>query len=154
MIPHYVVRRDEYEISTDTGKLDRNMLHDYLSKESYWAKNIPRETVEKSIANSLCFGLYYKDEQVGFARMITDKATFAYLADVFILEPYRRKGLAGWLLETILAHPDLQGLRGIMLRTRDAQELYKKYGWEEVSEEMRNRFMVKTVISAYPELTG
>ena len=86
--------------------------------------------------------------------MITDTATFAYLADVFILEEYRGKGLAGWLIDVMLAHPELQGLRGILLRTRDAQGLYKKYGWDEVSEENRKRFMVRAITTGYPELPG
>jgi len=151
MTKNYEIIKDDYLISTDKALLNIDVMHSYLSKESYWAQHIPREIVEKAVANSLCFGLYCNNQQIGFARMITDTATFAYLADVFVLEAYRGKGLASWMMEVILAHPQLQGLRGILLRTRDAQELYKKFGWEEVSEENRKRFMVRATTSAYPE---
>ncbi len=126
------------------------MIYEYLSKASYWAKNIPREVVEKSIGNSLCFGVYCKDEtQVGFARLITDKATFAYLADVFILEQHRGKGLSKWLIEVIQSHPELQGLRRWMLGTRDAHGLYEQFGWSEIPEETRKRFMQRHFPDVY-----
>jgi len=147
---NYEAIKDEYFISTNKSLLNIDVMHDYLSKQSYWAQHVPREIVEKSVANSLCFGLYHNNEQIGFARMITDAATFAYLADVFILEAYRSRGLSKWMIEVMLAHPELQGLRGILLRTRDAQELYKKFGWEEVSEENRKRFMVRATTLGYP----
>lgn len=121
--------QEGYSILTDKSRLQLDMIHAYLSKESYWAKHIPRETVQKSIENSFCFGVYCKDEQVGFARVITDKATFAYLADVFILEAHRGKGLSKDLMKFIFSHPDLQDLRRFCLGTRDAHTLYEKFGF-------------------------
>jgi GNAT superfamily N-acetyltransferase len=132
---------DGYTISTDPYKLDIAVIHQYLSKDSYWAQNIPMEVVKRSIENSFCFGLYYEDVQVGFARMITDKATFGYLADVFILPEHRGKGLSKWLIATIHAHPDLQGLRRWMLGTKDAHGLYEQFGWAPLPEEIVPRFM-------------
>jgi len=118
----------EFEISTDPARIDLLAVHDFLTK-SYWAKGIPIETVRRSIANSLCFGIYHEGRQIGFARVVSDLATFAYLADVFVLEPYRGRGLSKWLMQCILAHPDLQGLRRWMLATRDAHALYQLYGF-------------------------
>jgi GNAT superfamily N-acetyltransferase len=141
MNPYYEIRKNEYHITTDPSLLDIEMIHEFLSKRSYWAQNIPRVVVERSIANSLCFGLFQNKEQVGFARVVTDKATFAYLADVFILEDYRGKGLARWLMETIQAHPELQGLRRWMLGTRDAHGFYEQFGWTILDEDTRKRFM-------------
>lgn len=138
--PYEVVKGD-YLVSTDMTLLNIDLIHKYLSEESYWAKNIPKDIVLKSINNSVCFGLYYKKEQIGFARLITDKATFAYLADVFILESNRGKGLSKWLMEIIHACPDMQGLRRWMLGTRDAHRLYEQFGWSEMDEETRKRFM-------------
>jgi GNAT superfamily N-acetyltransferase len=122
-------RRDHFSISTDQSRLDLEMIHQFLSR-SYWAKNIPLATVRKSIQNSLCFGVYDGKRQIGFARVITDRATFAYLADVFILDQYRGKGLSKWLMECIMGHPELQGLRSWMLFTRDAHGLYRRFGFE------------------------
>ena len=96
---------------------------------SYWAEGISKEVIKRSIEGALCFGVFENDKQIGFARMITDKATFAYLADVFIIEEYRGLGLSKWLMEVIMSHPDLQGLRRMMLATRDAHGLYKKFGF-------------------------
>jgi GNAT superfamily N-acetyltransferase len=138
-----------YRISTDAGLLDIAIIHNYLANESYWANNIPVEVVEQSINNSLCFGLYHNLEQIGFARIITDKATFAYLADVFILEGHREKGLSKWLLTVIQAHPELQGLRRWMLGTRDAHGLYEQFGWSVLSEEIRPRFMQRHFPDVY-----
>jgi GNAT superfamily N-acetyltransferase len=126
-------RRGEFTISTDRARLDVTAIHAFLST-SYWAHGIPLEVVRRSIDHSLCFGVYAEERQVGFARVITDQATFAYLADVYILEEYRGRGLARWLLECILGHPALQGLRRFTLVTRDAHELYRKLGFAEVSE--------------------
>jgi GNAT superfamily N-acetyltransferase len=123
--------KNDYCISTDKSRLDIHIIHNFL-KASYWAAGIPLETVEHSIAGSLCFGVYHASEQIGFARVISDLATFAYLADVFILEAYRGQGLSKWLLETMMSHPDLHGLRRWMLATRDAHELYRKFGFETV----------------------
>jgi GNAT superfamily N-acetyltransferase len=123
-------------ISTDRRRLDRAAVHEFL-KDSYWAKNIPREVVDRAIEGSLCFGLYEGARQVGFARVITDRATFAYLADVFVLEPYRGRGLAAWLMETIRSHPDLQNLRRWMLVTKDAHRLYRRCGFEQLGHPER-----------------
>jgi GNAT superfamily N-acetyltransferase len=115
-------------ISTDRAKLDLDMIHGFLTR-SYWAEGIPRERVMRAIENSLCFGVYSGGEQVGFARVISDFATFAYLADVFILEPYRERGLGKELIATVMAHPELQGLRRWSLGTRDAHGLYAQFGF-------------------------
>jgi N-acetylglutamate synthase-like GNAT family acetyltransferase len=123
-----LITKDNYSISTDKTKLDIKTIHDFLT-HSYWAENIPVEIVQRSIEGSLCFGVFVGEKQIGFARMITDKATFAYLADVFIIEAYRGKGLSKWLMEVILTHSELQGLRRIMLATRDAHSLYSQFGF-------------------------
>lgn len=138
---HYQATKDGYLISTDSFLLNVSVIHNYLSKESYWANNIPEELVEKSIDNSLCFGLYCNQQQIGFARLVTDKATFAYLADVFILSEHRGKGLSKWMMEVIQSHPELQGLRRWMLGTRDAHGLYEQFGWTVLDEDTRKRFM-------------
>jgi len=121
-------QRDGYTISTDKARLDVDLIHAFLSERAYWALGRSRALVETSIANSLCFGVYAGDQQVGFARVVTDCATFAWLCDVFILEAQRGRGLAKWLVEVIVAHPDLQGLRRMLLATRDAHELYRRFG--------------------------
>ena len=130
-----------YLISTDKARLDIPMIHQYLSKVSYWAKNIPFEVVEKSIMHSFCFGVYLQNIQVGLARLVTDKATFAYLCDVFILEEHQGKGLSKWLMTTIHTHPDMQDLRRWLLGTKDAHGLYAQFGWVPLPEEMLHRFM-------------
>ncbi|HLQ10360.1 MAG TPA: GNAT family N-acetyltransferase [Ktedonobacteraceae bacterium] len=121
-------RRGEYLISTDQERLDLATIHGFLTT-SYWAAGVPIEIVKRSIEHSLNFGLFQDDRQVGFARVITDYATFAYLADVFVLEPFRGRGLSKWLMQVIVAHPELQGLRRWMLLTRDAQGLYRQVGY-------------------------
>jgi GNAT superfamily N-acetyltransferase len=146
MNDYYTATKENYIISTDPSKLDIDVVHHYLSEESYWAKGIPRTVVEKSIANSLSFGLYFNNEQtfqIGFARLITDKATFAWLADVFILPQHRGKGLSKWLMQTIHAHPEVQGLRRWLLGTKDAHGLYEQFGWTRFTEETLKRFMQK-----------
>ncbi len=115
-------------VTTDPAKIDRDLVYGFLS-QSYWARGIPREVLERGIANSLCFSLFDGDAQVGFARVATDRATFAYLADVFVLPTHRGRGLSKLLMETIVAHPDLQGLRRWVLVTRDAHGLYARYGF-------------------------
>jgi GNAT superfamily N-acetyltransferase len=117
-----------YEISTDPARLDVAAIHAFLT-QSYWSPGIPRATVERAIANSLCFGVFWQGQQVGFARMVTDKTTFAYLCDVYVLEAHRGHGLSKQLMEYVMKHPDLQGLRRMMLATRDAHGLYAKYGF-------------------------
>ena len=118
-------------ISTDTARLDLGVIYEFLATQSYWAKGVPREIVARSVANALCFGVYDGSRQVGFARVISDYATFAYLADVFIVEPYRGRGLSKALMDTIMAHPHVQGLRRFTLGTADAHGLYRKYGFAE-----------------------
>ena len=125
----YEAEKKDFLISTDKTKLDIAVIHNYLSKESYWAKNIPIKIIKKSIKGSCCFGLYKNKNQIGFARVVTDHATFGYVADVFILNEYRGKGLSKWLMEVIMTHPDLQGLRRWMLATRDAHGLYAQFGF-------------------------
>jgi len=126
-----------YEISTDRDRLDVELVFHFLSKESYWATGIPRAVVERSIDNSLCFGVYHGDDFVGFARVVTDSATFALVADVFILETHRGKGLAKWLMEEVMNHPDLQGLRRLLLLTSDAHSLYAQFGFTKIGEPRR-----------------
>jgi GNAT superfamily N-acetyltransferase len=126
--------RGHYRVSTDPRRLDLDVIHGFLSQRSYWAEGIPREVVERSIRNSLPFGVYDDDALVGFARVVTDHATYAYLADVFVLESHRGHGLSKWLLECVLAHPDLQGLRRWHLATRDAHELYARYGFQPLAD--------------------
>ena len=122
--------RGTCEISTDRTRLDRAAIHGFLTG-AYWSLGIPRAVVDRSIDQSMCFGLFEANRQIGFARVISDGATFAYVADVFILESHRGRGLARWLMETILAHPDLQGLRRWALMTRDAHELYRRVGFRQ-----------------------
>ncbi|HEX8706824.1 MAG TPA: GNAT family N-acetyltransferase [Pyrinomonadaceae bacterium] len=130
-------RRGDFVISTDPSRLDLTVVHDYLSQVSYWATGRPLETVERSIKHSLAFGLYDGERQVGFARVITDYATFAWLADVFILEAYRGQGLGKWLVEVILSHPLLQQFRRWVLATKDAHELYRRFGFQELQRPER-----------------
>jgi len=117
-------------VSTDPARLDVGAIHAYL-KDSYWARGIPRQVVERSLRNSLGFGVYDGDALVGFARVVTDLATFAYIGDVFVLEAYRARGLSKWLMECMVEHPDLKDLRRWHLVTRDAQGLYAKFGFAE-----------------------
>lgn len=122
--------REGYEISTDRARLDLDAIHRFLSEEAYWSPGVAREVVERSIAGSLPFGVYGpRGEQAGFARVVTDGATFAWLADVFVLPEHRGRGLGVWLVETILAHPDVQGLRNFLLATDDAHDLYARFGF-------------------------
>ncbi|GCE16677.1 GNAT family N-acetyltransferase [Dictyobacter kobayashii] len=124
----YEWRRGDYIISTDKQRLDITVIHNFLT-QAYWSSSIPRETVEQALKHSLAFGLYKGQEQIGLARLVTDYTTFAYLADVFILEPYRGQGLSKWLLEVITTHPELQGLRRWLLATQDAHGLYQQFGF-------------------------
>ena len=126
-----VMEMGRFLISTDQSKLDVDVIHGFLTR-SYWAAGISRETVVRSIENSLCFGVYDNSSQIGFARVISDFATYAYVADVFILEPYRERGLGKELMASIMAHPDLQGLRRWSLGTRDAHGLYAQFGFKPV----------------------
>jgi|SRR2546425_10932892 len=139
-------RRGEYIISTDKRRLDLSVVHGFLTA-SYWAAGIPLEIVKKSIEHSLSFGVYKGDKQVGFARVITDYATFAYIGDVFILEDYRGQGLSQWLMQVIADYPELQGLRRWLLLTRDAHGLYKKTGF--VEPKTPERYMEKVLPDVY-----
>ncbi len=125
--------RQDYELSSDKSLMDINAIHCYLSR-SYWSENVPYDIVKKAIENSLCFGVFYKKSQIGFARLITDSATFAYLADVYILEEHRGKGLSKKLMATIINHPQLQGLRRMVLATHDAHTLYEKFGFKQLTK--------------------
>ena len=118
-----------YSITTDPSSFDYERIHDFLSRQSYWARGIPMDVMKKSIKNSLSFSIFYEEEQVGFARVVTDYATFAWLGDVFIDEGHRGKGLGKWLMETIHKHPDVQSLRRWILATSDAHGLYQKWGY-------------------------
>ncbi|WP_375436786.1 GNAT family N-acetyltransferase [uncultured Hymenobacter sp.] len=131
MTPTEYLRDDQFLVSTDPARLDITVIHRYLAEESYWAKNIPLETVTRAIANSLNFGLYTPDGQlVGFARVVTDRATFAWLCDVFVLPAYQGQGLAKWLMRVVWSHPELQGLRRQLLATLDAHGLYRQFNFQ------------------------
>jgi GNAT superfamily N-acetyltransferase len=125
---NYQEEHGEFTISTDKRRLDSDVIHEFLTR-CYWAAGISREIVARSIENSLCFGIYRNDQQVGFARVISDYATFAYVADVFVLEAFRGKGLSKLLIRCIVEHPDLQGLRRWVLGTKDAHALYAQFGF-------------------------
>ena len=147
----FEIQQDNILISTDKSKLQLDIIHDYLSKKSYWAEGIPIETVQKSIENSMAFGVYLQQEnnlkQVGFCRIISDLSTYAYLADVFVLEEHRGKGISKLLMETVLKHPDLQGLRRWVLATADAHGLYAQYGFTALDKP--ENFMQIKVINPY-----
>lgn len=123
--------REEYRISTDPAHFDLDAIHAYLVR-AYWSQGIPRKTVERAVANSLCFAVLHGKAQIGFARVVTDSATFAYLCDVYILEEHRGKGLGKWLMECVMGHPGLQGLRRFSLATRDAHVLYRQFGFRDL----------------------
>jgi len=130
-------KRAEFSISTDPKQLDITVIHKYLSTDSYWAQGRTVETIKRSIENSLNFGLYKSKQQIGFARVVTDYATFAWLADVFVLDAYRGRGLGKWLVDVILSHPDLQRFRRWVLATKDAHELYRQFGFIELKRPER-----------------
>src|SRR5437016_3001548 len=140
-------RNGEFTISTEKSRLQIDVIHKLLSGESYWAKNRTLEQTKIAIENSICFGLYCDDRQIGFARVVSDLATFAYLGDVFVLDDFRGRGLGKWLMETIVTHPDLQGLRRWLLATRDAHGLYERYGFGPLV--YPDRWMERTAPNAY-----
>jgi GNAT superfamily N-acetyltransferase len=143
-------RRDGYLISTDPARLDREAIWRFL-RTAYWSPNVPRAVVERSIEHSLVFGLYAPDSaQAGFARAVTDQATFAWLGDVFVLEPHRGRGLGVWLVETILSHPDLRRVRRFMLATADAHGLYRRFGFEQIDPER----MMERSVAAPADITS
>ena len=130
-MPHVEVHQDEFTISTDPARLDVEGTCAFL-EQTYWGKTRPRQVMLKSFRNSVCFGVYRGDEQIGFARAVTDFATFAYLADVFIIEAFRKRGLGRWLIQTILNHPELKALRRWALITQDAHDLYRACGFRKL----------------------
>lgn len=142
--------RGEYVVTDEPERIDAAFVHGYLSR-SYWAEGIPLAVVEQAIENSLCFGVFGPDGQVGFARVITDYATFAYLADVFIIEEHRGRGLSVWLMECVAEHPRLQGLRRWLLGTRDAHTLYEKTGWSRIKPD-DGRWMEKADPDVYERM--
>jgi GNAT superfamily N-acetyltransferase len=125
-------KQEDFTISTDPSRLDLPWIHKYLTNEAYWAKGISFSVFQKSVENALCFGVYHQSRQVGFGRAVSDFATFAYLADVFIDTGYRRRGLGKWLVECMRSYPELQGLRRWMLITSDAHGLYEQYGFSSI----------------------
>jgi len=143
----YEIQDGDLVISTNKSLLNRTLIHQFLSERSYWAKGMPLETMNRSIEHSLCFGVYQAGQQVGFARVVSDFATFAWLSDVFILESARSQGLGKKLVPAILAHPQLQGLRRFMLGTLDAHGLYAQFGFEPIKQV--ERFMEIYVPNPY-----
>jgi GNAT superfamily N-acetyltransferase len=141
------ITKGEFAVSTDRDRLDLAFIHGFLSRESYWVRNISFEKVKKAADHSLNFGLYHQDRQIGYARIITDYSRVAYLADVFVIPDYRGQGLSKWLMEQIMGHPDLQGLRRWILHTSDAHGLYKQFGW--TAAEKPETYMEKYSPAAY-----
>jgi len=148
---HREWHKDGFTVTTDPARFDVAAIHDFL-RGSYWAEGIPREVVERAIQGSLCFGLLENGGQVGLARVVTDRATFAYLADVYVLESRRGRGLARWLMDCVVSHPDLQGLRRWSLVTRDAHNLYRKFGFGALARPDRHMEIVDSDI--YQRLPG
>ncbi len=137
----------EFTINTDRNRLQIDSIHEFLSEKSYWAKERTREETETAIKNSLPFGVYKGKNQIGFARVVTDYVTFAYLGDVYVIDDFRGKGLGKWLMEVILNHPELQGFRRWILATRDAHSLYEKFEFTALKHP--TRWMEKTAPNAY-----
>ncbi len=141
------MRRGKFKISTDKTRLQVPVIHEFLSQESYWARGRSIEQTKTAIENSICFGVYQGERQIGFARVVSDCATFAYLGDVFIIEEFRGQGVSKWLMETIISHPELQGLRRWVLATRDAHTLYEKFGFHALT--FPERWMERPAPDAY-----
>lgn len=139
--------KQEFLISTDKSRLQPEEIQRFLSEDSYWAKDRTFEQTLQAIENSICFGLFFEDRQIGFARVVSDQATFAYLGDVYVLEKFRGRGLSKWLMETIISHPDLQGLRRWLLATRDAHGLYAQFGFTALK--VPERWMERPAPNAY-----
>jgi GNAT superfamily N-acetyltransferase len=142
--------RGDYSVSTDSSRMNLDVIHGYL-RRAYWCEEIPREVVERSIRHSLCFGLFERDQQIGFARVVTDYATYAYVCDVFVLDSHRGQGLATWLMQCVMSHPDLQNLRRWCLTTRDAHGLYEKVGFEPTR--VPERYMDRVAPDIYKNLS-
>jgi GNAT superfamily N-acetyltransferase len=149
----FEARRGAFVCSTDTQKLDVEGIHAFL-KESYWARGISEEVLRRSLENSLCFGLYEWGKQIGFARVISDFATYGYLADVYVLEKYRGLGLGLFLVETVMSHPALQGLRRFALMTRDAHGLYRRVGFQGTPDPSRYMEIVRPYVAAAAEASS
>ena len=130
-------RNGNFVISTDPARLDVEAIHAFLT-QSYWAAGIPRDLVARALRHALCFGVYDGERQIGLARVISDFATYAYIADVYLLDPYRSRGLGKWLMACVMSHPDLQGLRRWSLATRDAHGLYRQFGFTELAKPERH----------------
>jgi len=143
----YGVGKRRLHYQHGAARLDLETIHRFLSEEAYWAKNRTLDQTRTAIENSICFGVYEGERQIGFARVVTDKATFAYLGDVFILEEFRGRGLSKWLMETIVSHPEIQGLRRWVLATRDAHGLYEQFGFTELK--FPERWMELAASDAY-----
>lgn len=143
---HVEYQREGFLVSTDPARFDRAAIHAFLTG-SYWAEGISQEIVDRSIDGSLAFGLLEESRQIGFARVVTDRATFAYLADVYVVESHRGRGLGRWLVDCVTAHPDLRGLRRWSLVTRDAHALYRPLGFEALSAPERH--MEKVLVNPY-----
>ncbi len=143
-------QRYEFRVSTDPRLLQLAVIHDFL-RQTYWAKDISEAQVRKALDGALCFGLYRDEQQIGLARVITDQATFAYLSDVFVLEEFQGQGLGQWLVSCILAHPELQGLRRILLATQDAHGLYRKLGFNELSQPEQMMEIRNSALGPEPE---
>lgn len=140
-------RRGEFLITTDKTRFDLDAIHAYLSRESYWAREIPRQVVERSLTNSLSFALLHGTRQIGLARLVTDRATFAWLGDVYVLSEFRGQGLSKWLMEVIIDYPEVQGLRRWLLATADAHSLYERFGYKPLARP--ERFMERHFPSVY-----
>jgi GNAT superfamily N-acetyltransferase len=147
---HDVARQGDFLISTDPARLDADFIHDFLSNCSYWAAGRPLDIVQRSLANSLCFGLYKQRQQIGFARAVTDRATFAWICDVFILETYRGQGLGRWLMDAVVAHPALRSVKRLLLATRDAHGLYSRQGFAPLGDSARFMEVLRTTSSNSP----
>ena len=140
-------QNSEFEISTDRSRLQFDIIQKFLAEDSYWAQNRTPEQTRTAIENSICFGLYLGDRQIGFARAVSDQATFAFLGDVFVLNEFRGLGLSKWLMESIVSYPDLQGLRRWVLATRDAHGLYEQFDFGPLR--FPARWMERTAPDAY-----
>lgn len=124
------------EVSTDDTRLDIDLIHHFLAR-TYWSPGIPRDILERALANSLNFGAYAAGKQLGFARIVTDRATFAYLCDVFVVEAWRGRGVSKFIMECVMGHPELQNLRRVMLATADAHGLYRQFGFAVIARPER-----------------
>lgn len=149
---HFEATQGEFRVSTDPARLDSAAVHAYLSGESYWSKGIPLPVLEKALAHSMCFGLYDGIRQIGLARVITDRATYCYLCDVYVLAEFRGRGLGRWLMDCVFRHPDLQGLRRMSLATADAHALYAQFGFTALTKP--ERYMEKLDPEVYLRSAG